>query len=146
MRELSFDAEFDAVYNYFTSWGYYDDETNFDILKRVHHALKPGGRFLLEFIARDALMRRFKDRDWTSTLTAYLQKGLGDKDGGNQSENPCAGRVAVPLSRSRFHTDPYGSGSRRRQSDVEHTSDCRDREQAVSEDSGRLQGKKLVDK
>jgi ubiquinone/menaquinone biosynthesis C-methylase UbiE len=64
MRELSFDAEFDAVYNYFTSWGYYDDETNFDILKRIRHALKPGGQFLLEFIARDVLMRGFKDRDW----------------------------------------------------------------------------------
>lgn len=64
MRELAFDAEFDAAYNYFTSWGYYDDETNFDVLKRVHRALKPGGRFLLEFIHRDSLVRRFKDRDW----------------------------------------------------------------------------------
>ncbi len=65
MRELTFNAEFDAAYNYFTSWGYYDDETNFDILKRIHRALKSGGRFLLEFIARDALMRRFKTRDWS---------------------------------------------------------------------------------
>jgi len=65
MRELAFDAEFDAVYNYFTSRGYYDDETNFDILKRVCCSLKSGGRFLLEFIARDVLMRRFKDRDWS---------------------------------------------------------------------------------
>lgn len=65
MRELAFDAEFDAVYNYSTSWGYYDDETNFDILKRVYRTLRSGGRFLLEFIARDVLMRRFKDRDWS---------------------------------------------------------------------------------
>ncbi len=64
MRELSFDAEFDTAYNYFTAWGYYDDETNFDILKRIYQALKPGGRFMLEFIHRDSLMQRFKDRDW----------------------------------------------------------------------------------
>jgi ubiquinone/menaquinone biosynthesis C-methylase UbiE len=64
MCELAFEAEFDAAYNYFTSWGNYDD-TNLDILKRVRHALKPGGRFLLEFIARDALMRRFKNQDWS---------------------------------------------------------------------------------
>jgi len=65
MRELAFDTEFDAAYNYFTSWGYYDDKTNIDILKRVCCSLKSGGRFLLEFIARDALMGRFKDRDWS---------------------------------------------------------------------------------
>ncbi len=86
MRELAFDAEFDAAYNYFTSWGYYDDETNFDILKRVCHALKPGGRFLLEFIARDALMRRFKDRDRSELDdgTAVLTEHSFDFETGRQ--------------------------------------------------------------
>jgi len=64
MRDLAHEAEFDAAYNYFTAWGYYDDETNFDVLKRIHRALKPGGRFLLEFIHRDAEMRNFRSRNW----------------------------------------------------------------------------------
>ena len=64
MRELDYEAEFDAAYNYFTSWGYYDEDTNLDVLRRVVRALKPGGRFLLEMIGRDALMRRYRARSW----------------------------------------------------------------------------------
>jgi ubiquinone/menaquinone biosynthesis C-methylase UbiE len=65
MRELSYEAEFDAAYNYFTSWGYYDWDTNFNVLRRTARALKPGGRFLLETINRDTLMRRYQQRSWT---------------------------------------------------------------------------------
>ena len=64
MRELSFDAEFDAAYNYFTAWGYWDDDTNQDILNRVCRALKPEGRFLMESIHRDSIVRRFEQRGW----------------------------------------------------------------------------------
>jgi ubiquinone/menaquinone biosynthesis C-methylase UbiE len=64
MREMEYDSEFDAAYNYFTSWGYWNDETNQDILRRICRALKPGGRFLLECISRDGLMRRFQPRGW----------------------------------------------------------------------------------
>ena len=35
MRELDYDACFDAAYNYFTAWGYYSDAENFDVLQRV---------------------------------------------------------------------------------------------------------------
>jgi len=65
MRELDYDSEFDAAYNYFTAWGYYDDDTNFDVLRRVLHALKPGGRFMLEFINRDSVVQRFQRRSWS---------------------------------------------------------------------------------
>lgn len=64
MRELGYDSEFDAAYNYFTAWGYYDDETNFDVLRRVLRVLKPGGRFLMEFLNLVAVLRRFRPRDW----------------------------------------------------------------------------------
>jgi len=72
MRELDYEGEFDAAYNYFTAWGYWDDETNLDILRRVCHALKPGGRFLLEFIHRDALMRRWSPKNWRQIDDALL--------------------------------------------------------------------------
>ncbi|MHC4660887.1 MAG: class I SAM-dependent methyltransferase [Planctomycetota bacterium] len=64
MRDIEYDREFDAAYNFFTAWGYYSDEENFDILVRVFRALRPGGRFLLEMINRDALMRRFHAQNW----------------------------------------------------------------------------------
>lgn len=64
MRELDFESEFDAAYNYFTAWGYWDDDTNQDVLNRISRALKPGGQFLLEFIHRDSLIRRFQEKGW----------------------------------------------------------------------------------
>jgi hypothetical protein len=64
MRKLDYDSEFDAAYNYFTAWGYYDDETDFDILERVCCSLKKGGRFMIEFMGRDWLIRNFQPRSW----------------------------------------------------------------------------------
>jgi SAM-dependent methyltransferase len=64
MRELAYEAEFDAAYNFFTAWGYYTDEEDLDVLVRVRKSLVPGGRFLLDFLNRDALMPRFQPRRW----------------------------------------------------------------------------------
>jgi SAM-dependent methyltransferase len=61
MRELSFEAEFDAVINVFTAFGYFaDPEDDVETLRRVRLALVPGGRFLLETLHRDALPARFQ--------------------------------------------------------------------------------------
>ena len=63
MRELPFDAEFDAVINVFTAFGYFaDEEDDVETLRRVRRALVPGGRFLLETLHRDALLARFQPR------------------------------------------------------------------------------------
>jgi len=59
LRELSLVAEFDAAFNWFTGFGYFDDATDRDILRRYHAALRPGGRFLLELQNRDRLVRFF---------------------------------------------------------------------------------------
>ena len=67
MRALDYDGEFDAAYNYFTSWGYYSREENLDCLARARRALKPGGLFLLETINRAALLGRFMPRSWQET-------------------------------------------------------------------------------
>jgi SAM-dependent methyltransferase len=61
MRALPFDAEFDAVINVFTAFGYFEDpEDDVETLRRVRRALVPGGRFLLETLHRDALAARFR--------------------------------------------------------------------------------------
>jgi SAM-dependent methyltransferase len=63
MRALPFDAEFDAVINVFTAFGYFADEAeDLETLRRVRRALVPGGRFLLETLHRDALLARFRPR------------------------------------------------------------------------------------
>lgn len=51
MRELDFDAEFDLVLNVFTSFGYFDEATDRDILHRFWRALKPGGILLLDLLS-----------------------------------------------------------------------------------------------
>ncbi len=50
MRTLSIDGEFDVVLNWFTSFGYEGDQALRTLLTRMHRALVPGGRLLLETI------------------------------------------------------------------------------------------------
>lgn len=57
MRSLDFEGEFDAVVNWFTSFGYFDDETDRAVLRSFRRALKPGGRLLLEHQNRDRMVR-----------------------------------------------------------------------------------------
>ena len=60
MRRIPFEGEFDAVINMFTAFGYLEsEEEDEEVLRQVYKALKPGGRFLLETMQREWLMRHF---------------------------------------------------------------------------------------
>lgn len=48
MRDLPWEAEFDAAFCFGHSFGYLDDAGNEEFLRAVRRALKPGGRFLLD--------------------------------------------------------------------------------------------------
>jgi SAM-dependent methyltransferase len=66
MREIPFDAEFDAVLNIFTAFGYFDaEDEDLGVLRQVRKALKPGGVFVLETLHRDALVRGFRPHGLT---------------------------------------------------------------------------------
>ncbi len=70
MRDLPFVAEFDGAINWFTAFGYFDqDEENQAVLVAVARTLKPGGKFLIDLTSRDWLVREFKVRDWHETPT-----------------------------------------------------------------------------
>ncbi len=58
IRELPFaDASFDWVLNFFTSFGYFDDEReNFRVLEEIARVLAPGGRFLIDLFNRDRVL------------------------------------------------------------------------------------------
>lgn len=61
MREIDFNEEFDAVINFFTSFGYLENETEDEkVLERVATALKPDGKFLLDVLNRDRIVRSFQ--------------------------------------------------------------------------------------
>lgn len=67
MKDLPFaDSSFDAVYNFYTSFGYFANELdNERVIKEVARVLKPGGRFLLDVVHRDYIVRNFQARGWS---------------------------------------------------------------------------------
>jgi len=76
MRALPFAAEFDAVINVFTAFGYFaDEEDDVEALRRVRRALVPGGRFLLETLHRDGLVARFRPQlEYTTSNGALVRR------------------------------------------------------------------------
>ena len=57
MRNLPWESRFDAVVNWFTSFGYFDDDGNRDWLETVLRTLKPGGQLAIDVHSRDVFMR-----------------------------------------------------------------------------------------
>lgn len=80
MRSIPFDAEedeegFDAVYNYYTSFGFFEKEAdNEKVIASVSKALKPGGRFLAELMHRDFTIRHFQARSWIDYDEGFVLK------------------------------------------------------------------------
>ncbi|MBI4532066.1 MAG: class I SAM-dependent methyltransferase [Candidatus Latescibacteria bacterium] len=65
MRDLDERETYHAVISMFTSFGYFQEETeNFDVLKRIAQALLPEGSFLIETVNRDFLIRHFLPQEW----------------------------------------------------------------------------------
>lgn len=64
MREMNFDQVFDGVYSWSTSFGYFDDEKNFDVLQRMQRALRTGGVLVLDIINRDYVAPRQPSMVW----------------------------------------------------------------------------------
>jgi len=60
MRDIEFDGEFDAVVNWFTSFGYFSDEDNLMFLRKARKALRPGGETLIETLNKSWLVARFR--------------------------------------------------------------------------------------
>jgi SAM-dependent methyltransferase len=64
MRDLDFNEAFDGVYCWNTSFGFFEEERNVDIARRVLRALKPGGRFLLDVVNRDFIVSQQPGQTW----------------------------------------------------------------------------------
>lgn len=65
MRRLPFRTSgFDIVTSYFTSFGYFDDEDDdARVLYEVRRVLRPGGRFLLDFLNANQVVTNLRERD-----------------------------------------------------------------------------------
>ena len=65
MRNLPFARQsFDWVLNFFTSFGYFEREReNFAVLEQIERLLRPGGRFLIDFLNRDHVLANLKESE-----------------------------------------------------------------------------------
>ncbi|HEY6252765.1 MAG TPA: class I SAM-dependent methyltransferase [Candidatus Angelobacter sp.] len=62
VRHVDFGSGFDACIIMFHSFGYFADVEERLVLKKVHDALRTGGRFLIEILNRDWLLANFRER------------------------------------------------------------------------------------
>ena len=67
MREIPFENEFDAVYNFFTSFGYFSDEDNLKVLKEISKSLKKGGKFLIDLSNPLRVIKELIRESWFKT-------------------------------------------------------------------------------
>jgi SAM-dependent methyltransferase len=80
-------ARFDAVINVFTAWGYFEtDAENEKVLQGVARSLKLGGRFFLDYLNHERLIRQFRPRSWTEGPNGILALDASEFD-------PLRGRV-----------------------------------------------------
>lgn len=82
MRNIEYEQEFDAVLNWFTSFGYFRDEENLDVLHRFRRALHPGGRLLMELMNKSYLQTHFEPvRDESIADVEIHTKSKWSRDG-----------------------------------------------------------------
>lgn len=59
MGRIEFQEEFDCILLMFTSFGYFEDEENEQVIRRMARALKRGGRLAFDTMNRDTVMKYF---------------------------------------------------------------------------------------
>jgi SAM-dependent methyltransferase len=64
MREMTFAEQFDGVYCWNTSFGYFEEEKNALVVDRVRSALKAGGLLLLDVVNRDFVIQQSPSLAW----------------------------------------------------------------------------------
>jgi SAM-dependent methyltransferase len=86
--ESTVPEQFDAVINWFTSFGYHDDDTLRSILAAYRNVLRPGGQLLIETLHHDWFVRHHVEPPFT-TVTAVGDDLMYDL----ATFNPRTGRI-----------------------------------------------------
>jgi len=84
------DGEFDAAFSWFTSFGYFDDDSNRAVLREYARVLRPGGRLLIEMLHRDSIIRRYAEPP-----TAVLVQRGDDLMIDQSTFDPMTGRIGT---------------------------------------------------
>ena len=62
MRRIPFPPVFDVVFNFFTSFGYFDDAGNRRALGEIGRVLRPGGRLFMDYMNAERELPRLQPR------------------------------------------------------------------------------------
>ena len=85
MRRLGFEAQFDCVLLLFTSFGYFEDDENAQVLASATRALKPGGLLCFDIPNRDTAVK--------DTPSTHVTDKDGDLTINRLSFDPISGRL-----------------------------------------------------
>ena len=67
IRALPVGGPFDVALSWFTSFGYFEDDENRQVLSEYRRVLRPGGRLLIEMHNHDEFVRRFTPAPFSFT-------------------------------------------------------------------------------
>ena len=67
LRSLPVDGPFDVALSWFTSFGYFEDDENRQVLGEYQRVLRPGGRLLMDLHNHDEIVRRFTPAPFSMT-------------------------------------------------------------------------------
>ncbi|MEF8835268.1 MAG: methyltransferase domain-containing protein [Candidatus Thermoplasmatota archaeon] len=75
IREFRRDDFYDACINFYTSFGYSQDEDeNIGVIENVHSSLKPKGEFLLDVMGREVLDKVYTEEDLWRIEDGYFKE------------------------------------------------------------------------
>jgi SAM-dependent methyltransferase len=73
MRYFKRAEAFDAIINYFTSFGYFDNpDEEWQVVDNIYNSLKPGGRLLMEMVGKEVVARTHQARSWGEKEGIFL--------------------------------------------------------------------------
>lgn len=73
MRDLPWHEEFDGAFCFGNSFGYFDDQGNEELLRRIANVLKPGARFVLDVpTVAEVVLPKFDARTWYQVGDMYF--------------------------------------------------------------------------
>ena len=73
LRKIKYRNEFHAAICMWTSFGYFENERDhLKSLRAINRALRPGGKFIIDLINRDWLIRNFEQTGWFEVGKSFV--------------------------------------------------------------------------
>lgn len=63
VRDVDFGKDFDAVIIMYQSFGYFEDEQEKAVIRKLYTSLKPNGKFIMEILNRDWILRNYSEHE-----------------------------------------------------------------------------------